>query len=40
MVMSFAVRREIVPRNPVKETSRPKEPKHVPKALTPDFGPG
>ncbi|QEO13115.1 tyrosine-type recombinase/integrase [Agromyces intestinalis] len=35
MVMSFAVRREIVPRNPVKETSRLKKPKHVPKALTP-----
>ncbi|MGR0221580.1 tyrosine-type recombinase/integrase [Agromyces sp. ZXT2-6] len=34
MVMSFAVRREIVPRNPVKETSRLKKPKHVPKALT------
>lgn len=34
MVMSFAVRREIVPRNPVKETSRLKKPKNVPKALT------
>jgi len=34
MVMSFAVRREIVPRNPVKETSRLRKPKHVPKALT------
>lgn len=34
MVMSFAVRREIVPRNPVKETSRLKKPKYVPKALT------
>lgn len=36
MVMSFAVRREIVPRNPVKETSRLKKPKHMPKALTPE----
>ena len=36
MVMSFAVRREIVPRNPVKETSRLKKPKHVPRALTPE----
>ena len=34
MVMSFAVRREIVARNPVMETSRLKKPKHVPKALT------
>lgn len=36
MVMAFAVRREIIPRNPVKETSRMKKPKHVPKALTPE----
>lgn len=36
MVMAFAVRREILPRNPVKETSRLKKPKHSPKALTPD----
>ncbi|WP_194396400.1 tyrosine-type recombinase/integrase [Microbacterium atlanticum] len=36
MVLAFAVRREIIPRNPVKETSRLKKPKHVPKALTVD----
>lgn len=36
MIMSFAVRREITPRNPVKETSRLKKPKHAPKALTPE----
>ena len=36
MVMAFAVRREIVSRNPVKETSRMKKPKHTPKALTPE----
>lgn len=34
MVMGFAVRREIIPRNPVKETSRLKKPKKTPKALT------
>lgn len=34
MVMGFAVRREIIPRNPVKETSRMKKPKKIPKALT------
>ncbi|WP_210481098.1 tyrosine-type recombinase/integrase [Naasia sp. SYSU D00948] len=36
MVLAFAVRREIIPRNPVKETSRMKKPKHTPKALTPE----
>lgn len=36
MVMAFAVRREIIPRNPVRETSRLKKPKHTPKALTPE----
>lgn len=34
MVLGFAVRREIIARNPVKETSRMKKPKHIPKALT------
>lgn len=34
MVMGFAVRREIIPRDPVKETSRLKKPKKTPKALT------
>ncbi|MFV0374532.1 tyrosine-type recombinase/integrase [Microbacterium sp.] len=34
MVLAFAVRREIIARNPVKETSRLRRPKHVPKALT------
>jgi integrase len=34
MIMAFAVRQEIIPRNPVKETSRMKTPKHTPKALT------
>ncbi|SDG79759.1 phage integrase central domain-containing protein [Microbacterium pygmaeum] len=34
MVMGFAVRREIVGRNPVTETSRMKKPKRTPKALT------
>lgn len=34
MIMGFAVRREIIARNPVKETSRMKKPKHIPKALT------
>src|SRR4051794_31271416 len=36
MVMGFAVRREIIPRNPVKETSRMKKPRHTPKALAPE----
>lgn len=36
MIMAFAVRQEIIPRNPVKETSRMKTPKHTPKALTPE----
>ena len=36
MIMTFAVRREIIPRNPVKETSRMKAPPHTPKALTPE----
>jgi len=36
MVLAFAVRREIIPRNPMKETSRMKKPPHTPKALTPD----
>lgn len=31
-----AARREIIPRNPVNETSRMKKPKHTPKALTPE----
>jgi len=34
MVLAFAVRREIIPSNPVKETSRMKKPPHAPKALT------
>ncbi|TFC96728.1 MULTISPECIES: site-specific integrase [Cryobacterium] len=34
MILAFAVRREIIPRNPVKETSRMKKPPHIPKALT------
>lgn len=34
MVLGFAVRREIIPRNPVKDTSRMKKPPHIPKALT------
>jgi integrase len=34
MVMGFAVRREIIPRNPVKDTSRMKRPKKIPRALT------
>ena len=34
MIMAFAVRREIVVRNPVKEASRMKRPPHTPKALT------
>lgn len=36
MVMGFAVRRGMIPRNPVKDTSRMKKPKHTPKALTPE----
>lgn len=36
MVMAFAVRQEIIQRNPVKEASRMKAPKHTPKALTPE----
>ena len=36
MVLGFAVRRGIIVRNPVKETSRMKKPQHTPKALTPD----
>lgn len=36
MILAFAVRREIIARNPVKETSRLKKPKRVPKALTAD----
>ena len=36
MIMAFAVRREIILRNPVKETSRMKKPPHTPKALAPD----
>ncbi|TFB97874.1 tyrosine-type recombinase/integrase [Cryobacterium sp. HLT2-28] len=34
MILAFAVRREIIARNPVKETSRMKKPPHTPKALT------
>lgn len=34
MIMAFAVRREIISRNPVKETSRMRTPPHTPKALT------
>lgn len=34
LVMGFAVRTEIVSRNPVKETSRMRKPKRTPKALT------
>jgi integrase len=36
MIMAFAVRREIISRNPVKETSWMKTPPHTPKALTPE----
>lgn len=36
MMMGFAVRREIISRNPVKETSRLKKPRKTPKALTPE----
>jgi integrase len=34
MILAFAVRREIIARNPVKETSRMKKPPYTPKALT------
>lgn len=34
LVMGFAVRRELIGRNPVKDTSRMKKPKRVPRALT------
>ena len=34
MIMGFAVRREIIFRNPVRETSPLRKPKHTPKALT------
>lgn len=34
MVLSFAVRMEIITRNPAKETSRMRKPKRIPKALT------
>jgi len=34
MIFGFAVRREIIQRNPVKETSRMKKPARTPKALT------
>lgn len=34
MVLGFAVRRGIIPSNPVKESSRMKKPPHTPKALT------
>ncbi|TFD55401.1 hypothetical protein E3T55_01175 [Cryobacterium frigoriphilum] len=34
MIMAFAVRREIITRNSVKEASRMKKPPHTPKALT------
>ncbi|MDJ0348427.1 hypothetical protein [Cryobacterium sp. PH29-G1] len=33
MILAFAVRREIIRRNPMKETSRMKKPLHTPKAL-------
>ncbi len=36
MILAFATRREIIPRNPMKETSRMKRPSHTPKALTSD----
>ncbi|WP_033197177.1 tyrosine-type recombinase/integrase [Agromyces italicus] len=36
MVLGFAVRRELIPRNPIKEVSRMKAPKRTPKALTPE----
>ncbi len=36
MVLGFAVRRGVIPRNPVKELSRMKKSKHTPKALTPE----
>lgn len=34
MILGFAVRRGIIPRNPVKDLSRMKKPPHTPKALT------
>ncbi|WP_166784921.1 MULTISPECIES: tyrosine-type recombinase/integrase [unclassified Cryobacterium] len=34
MILAFAVRREIIPRNPMNEASRMKMPPHTPKALT------
>ncbi|TFC95475.1 site-specific integrase [Cryobacterium sinapicolor] len=34
MILAFAVRRGIIPRNPIKEASRMKKPSHAPKALT------
>ncbi|WP_166787144.1 site-specific integrase [Cryobacterium sp. TMT2-23] len=34
MILAFAVRRGIIPRNPIKEASRMKKPPHTPKALT------
>lgn len=34
VVLAFAVRREIIPRNPMQETSRMRKPPHAPKALT------
>ncbi|WP_166789173.1 site-specific integrase [Cryobacterium sp. TmT2-59] len=34
MILAFAVRREIIPRNPMNEASRMKKPPHTPKALT------
>jgi integrase len=34
MVLGFAVRRGIIPRNPVRDLSRMKKPPHTPKALT------
>ncbi len=36
MVLGFAARRELIPRNPIKEVSRMKAPKRTPKALTPE----
>ncbi|WP_161499038.1 tyrosine-type recombinase/integrase [Cryobacterium aureum] len=36
MILAFVTRREIIPRNPMKDTSRMKSPPHTPKALTTD----
>ncbi|TFD67720.1 tyrosine-type recombinase/integrase [Cryobacterium ruanii] len=36
MILVFAVRRGIIPRNPMKETSRMKKPPHTPKPLSPE----